>query len=139
MGDTEGRKPLTEGSSQKAGVKPRGCGASADSPIARQVSERPMFDSFVLAVVACDAASKRGERKMLHDLREHEPALVHWKPSRLKSTQGCKTAHYSSNRDQDLRQNFHAWSSSYRCLSAQRWDSSGSFHMFTNQVIYNSW
>lgn len=44
MGDDQGRKPRDEGSSHKAGVKPRGCGASADSPIARQVSDCPMFD-----------------------------------------------------------------------------------------------
>lgn len=51
MGDRKGRKPLEEVSNQKAEVKPRGCGASADSPIARQVSERPMFDEQLMEVI----------------------------------------------------------------------------------------
>ena len=51
MGDVKGRKPLEEGSNRKAGVKPRGCGASADSPVARQVSDRPMFDKHLMEVI----------------------------------------------------------------------------------------
>jgi RNA-directed DNA polymerase len=51
MGDTKGSKPRTEDSKRKAEVKPRGSGASADSSIARQVSERPMFDKHLMEAV----------------------------------------------------------------------------------------
>lgn len=51
MGDVEGRIPLREDSNQKAGVKPRGSGASADSPIAKHVSERPMFDKNLMEMI----------------------------------------------------------------------------------------
>lgn len=51
MGDGKGRKPLNEDSNHQAGVKPQGGGASADSPIARQVSDRPMFDKHLMEVI----------------------------------------------------------------------------------------
>ena len=51
MGDVEGRKPLKEDFNPKAAVKLRGSGASADSPVARQVSERPMFDEQLMEVI----------------------------------------------------------------------------------------
>lgn len=51
MGDVKGRKPLDEDSNRKAEVKPRGSGARADSPIARQVSDRPIFDSNLMEIV----------------------------------------------------------------------------------------
>ncbi|MFQ5760915.1 MAG: group II intron reverse transcriptase/maturase, partial [Acidiferrobacterales bacterium] len=54
MGDVKGRKPLDEDSNRKAGVQPRGSGASADSPIARQVSERPMFDEHSMEVICAN-------------------------------------------------------------------------------------
>ena len=51
MGDMKGRKPPKKGSNQKAEVKPGGFEASADSPIAKQVSERPMFDRNLMEVI----------------------------------------------------------------------------------------
>jgi len=51
MGDVKGRKPLQEGSNRQAEVKPRGIGASADSFVVGQVSDRPMFDKHLMEAI----------------------------------------------------------------------------------------
>ena len=54
-----------------------------------------------LALIATDASAKRRQRKMLHQLREHQLALIHRSPPRSRASQGRRTDVRSSNRDQE--------------------------------------
>jgi hypothetical protein len=45
--------------------------------------------------------TKRRQRKVLHQLREDQLALVHRSPLRSRASQGCRTGIRSSNRDQN--------------------------------------
>jgi hypothetical protein len=54
----------------------------------------------VFACVTRDTAPQRGQRQMLHQLCEHELALVHRCSLRRSSSQGRRSADGDSNRDQ---------------------------------------
>src|SRR5229473_891729 len=56
---------------------------------------------FKLTVITCHATAKSGQRKMLHELREHQLALVHRSTLRNAAPQGRRTTIRSSNRDQE--------------------------------------
>src|ERR1019366_1447178 len=56
---------------------------------------------FKLTLIACDATAKIGQRKMLHELRENQLALVHRSTLRNAASRGRKTKIRNSNRDQD--------------------------------------
>jgi len=50
-----------------------------------------------LALISGHASAKRGQWKVLHQLREHELALVHQSSPRIGSLQGRRTRARSSN------------------------------------------
>lgn len=62
MGDMKGRQVRQRTSSREAEVKPRGPGAKADSPVAGQALENPMFGAELMEVV-CDRDNLRAALK----------------------------------------------------------------------------
>ena len=56
----------------------------------------------VLALIPGHAATKRGQRQMLHQLREHQLAMIHRSSPRSRTSQGHRTRARSSNRDQTI-------------------------------------
>ena len=56
---------------------------------------------FVFASVPTYASAKRGQRKVLHQLCEHQLALVHRSPPRSHASQSRRSRIRSSNRDQE--------------------------------------
>src|SRR5258708_31201514 len=77
---------------------------------------------FKLTVITCDATAKRGQRKMLHELREHQLALVHRSTPRNAAPQGHRTTIRSSNRDQENPSLMRFSSTTYGSRKAKCWD-----------------
>src|SRR5712692_9395174 len=77
---------------------------------------------FKLTVIACDATAKSGQRKMLHELCEHQIALVHRSTPRHAAWQGRKTKIRNSNRDQENRSLMRFSSTTYGSGMPKRWD-----------------
>lgn len=82
----------------------------------------------VLAAVACDTATKRGQRQMRHDLRKNEFARVHEyvQQSEWKNRKCYKR---SSNRDQPQTRYNSFPSTCYMILAGQRWDTTDRNHV----------
>src|ERR1035437_3425229 len=56
---------------------------------------------FKLTLIACDAMAKSGQPKMLHELREHQLALVHPSTLRNAAWQSRRTKIRNSTREQE--------------------------------------
>jgi hypothetical protein len=78
----------------------------------------------VLAAIARHATTKRRQRQMLRDLREHQFAQVHRNPLRVSSSQDRKLTRNSSNRDQKKSWVIYFRSTNYCIPIVQRPDSS---------------
>src|SRR6266851_5432380 len=77
---------------------------------------------FKLPVIACDATAKSGQRKMLHELCEHQLALVHRATPRNAASQGRKNKIRNSNRDQEYQSHMRFSSTTYGNRKPKRWD-----------------
>jgi len=77
------------------------------------------------ALIPGHTTAKRGQWKMLHQLREHPLALVHRSSPRSCASQGRRTRRRSSNRDQDNSLHLRFRSATYRQPKLERWDTTG--------------
>ena len=98
-----------------------------------QARERLHFER---APIAGDATAEGGQRKMLHQLREHQLASVHRCPPRSYASQGGRTGIRSSNRDQENSSLMLFSSIIYGSQEAKRWDTTGILCIITKLEFF---